>query len=310
MSRIAKVKKCFDNREQISFQNQQYINLVEHTFQKALEQDLQEGDISQVPAKLYKKETKADIIACTRGIVAGLEEIIHILNKNDLVVNSYFNDGNKIDNHEVLLSINGKISTILALERTILNFLQRLCGIATQTKKYADKIAHTDTYVIGTRKTIWGMWDKKAVQCGGGLSHRLGLFDAAMLKENHLKILKENHGFQAIKNSIEQTIKKNNPRFVEIEVSGAREFHKIADLLANLNTSTPKVIMFDHFSPTKIKGCLAEAKDKNYYQKIFFEASGNITLDNIRDYAEAGVDVISCGALTHSVKSLDLSMLF
>lgn len=310
MNRKEKIIQCFDNRTEISLQNQEYVDFVKQTFKNSLNNDIKSGDASQLPRKLYQYETRANIIAKQTGIIGGLEEIVHILKSFELNIETFFEDGERIDNNEIMLTISGKISQLLKLERTILNFLQRLCGIATKTKKFADQINHTDCFVIGTRKTIWGMWDKKAVQCGNGLSHRIGLYDAAMLKENHLKILKQENGFQAIKSSIENIIETKNPRFIEVEVTSLREFRKISELLAGIDDKTPKVIMFDHFSPTKIKGCLEEAQENKQYDKIFFEASGNITLDNIRDYAEAGVDVISSGALTHSVKSLDLSMLF
>lgn len=310
MNRKEKIIQCFDNRTEISLKNQEYVDFVEQTFKNSLNNDIKSGDASQLPRKLYQYETRANIIAKQTGIIGGLEEIVHILKSFELNIETFFEDGERIDNNEIMLTISGKISQLLKLERTILNFLQRLCGIATKTKKFADQINHTDCFVIGTRKTIWGMWDKKAVQCGNGLSHRIGLYDAAMLKENHLKILKQENGFQAIKSSIENIIETKNPRFIEVEVTSLREFSKISELLAGIDDKTPKVIMFDHFSPTKIKGCLEEAQENKQYDKIFFEASGNITLDNIRDYAEAGVDVISSGALTHSVKSLDLSMLF
>ncbi|HMA62687.1 MAG TPA: carboxylating nicotinate-nucleotide diphosphorylase [bacterium] len=310
MSRREKVKKCFDNMEQIGLHNEHYTKYIEDTFQRSLDHDIQQGDISQVPEELYKKTTSADIIARSRGIVAGLDEILYILQSKGLEVETGNRDGERIDIHEILLTVSGQTGQILKLERTILNFIQRLCGIATRTKKYADKIKHTETFVIGTRKTMWGLWDKRAVQCGGGLTHRLGLYDAAMLKENHLKILKQKNGYQAIRNSIQSIIDKKNPRFVEVEVTDLQEFKNIAEILVSINSNIPKVIMLDHFSPVKIKTALAMAQDKNFYDKIFFEASGNINIDTIADYAETGVDVISSGALTHSVKSLDLSMLF
>lgn len=310
MDRIKRIKDCFNVTEEISMENPVYVTHIEDIFKHALIQDLGEGDASQIPADLYKKQIKADIIARNHGIVAGLEEIIHILNSYGLKTEKQYKDGDRIDNHELLITIYGQISQILSLERTILNFLQRLCGIATQTKEMVNKIAHTNSFVLATRKTIWGAWDKKAVQCGNGLSHRLGLYDAAMLKENHLKILKESNGFQAIQNSLKKIIQEKQPRFIEVEVSNMREFRKITEVLINIEHPTPKVIMFDHFSPIKIKIAISEAKEKDFYDNLFFEASGNINIYNIKDYAESGVDVISSGELTHSVKSLDLSMLF
>ena len=310
MSRTDDVRRCFDNTQKISLQNNEYKSYVEQTFEHALRHDLKNGDISQSPPELYDHEIEANIVTKTRGVLAGLNELIHILKNYELKVTSYFTDGEEVNNNEIVLSMEGKISQILSLERTVLNFLQRLCGIAKKTKIFADQIGETDCFIMGTRKTIWGMWDKRAVQCGGGLTHRLGLYDAAMLKENHLKILKNRNGSRAIKNCLDNIISQKSPRFVEVEVTNIREFRKIANILTNLDNSIPKVIMFDHFSPIKIKGAISEAKEKGYYQKIFFEASGNITLDNVKDYAKSGVDVISSGSLTHSVKSLDLSMLF
>jgi nicotinate-nucleotide pyrophosphorylase (carboxylating) len=164
--------------------------------------------------------------------------------------------------------------------------------------------------VAATRKTLWGIIDKSALQYGGGLTHRLGLSDAAMLKENHLAVLRKSGNPQALPHAL-RSIVRNDPllSFVEIEVTNDDEFRQAVAAFRNLTTDVYRVIMFDHFKPEKIRDLVATTKAEGVYSEILFEASGNITLETIRNYADAGVDVVSVGALTHSVKSTDYSLL-
>lgn len=311
MDRKERILKCFNAQDELSVRNKKYQNFTEDMFNFLLKMDIGSGDSTQYPAKAYKKRIECAIVVKENGYVAGLEEVLHILNLYKIAVITEFIDGDKIVIGDILLKMQGESGQILKLERTILNILQRLCGIATMTSQYKERINKDDCYVIGTRKTLWGFWDKRAVQSGKGLSHRLNLEDAAMLKENHLNILKttcnENYILQGLDN-----IKKNNPylRFIEVEVTNKTEFWKVAYNLSKLRTNIPKVIMLDHFTIYQIKSLINEMELKGLYDEILLEASGNITLDNISNFAKSGVDVISSGALTHSAKGLDLSLLF
>ena len=310
MERVKEVKKCFD-AESINLSNQEYKSYISKIFNISLNYDLKSGDASQVPEDLYQKQAEAKLVAKESGLLAGLEEVEFILNNlnYDLQINLNFEDGNFVNSGDEILSLLGPISDILSVERTLLNFLQRLCGIATLTNQYMQKIEEQNSFISATRKTIWNMWDKKAVQLGGGLSHRLNLADAAMLKENHLQILKNQKGRHTIEKSIQQIVKNANLKFIEVETTNLGEFRSIGEILGKLPNSIYKVVMFDHFSPVKIKAALSEAKSYAYYDDILFEASGNINLNTVTEYAETGIDIISSGALTQPGKSLDLSLL-
>jgi len=309
--RSEKIRKCFDAANELKIVNEKYRRFVLNFFDNLLSIDLENGDVSQQPEEAYQYETDAAIIVKSFGIVAGLEEAIFILENKGLNLSSNLYSGNEIHPGDTLLSIKGKTSTILTLERTILNILQRLSGIATITKKYTDLITHTNCFVAATRKTFWGLLDKRAVQCGGGLTHRLSLYDAAMLKENHLAILKKSIGNQAIKTAIQESIKKfPSLRFIEVEVTSNEEFWEIVNIFNSIEAQVPKVIMFDHFLPEKITSLIEKLKTRNLHDQILLEASGNISLETVVSYAESGVDVISVGALTHSAPSMDYSLIF
>jgi len=306
MTRREKILKCFDAKDELTINNPKYKDFTKRLFDFILEADLGEGDASQFPPKAYQKKVECVIIVKENGYVAGLEEIVFLLSQYKIKSLTEFKDGDRIKIGDVLLKIQGESGKILALERTILNILQRMCGIATMTAKFMGRIKRDDCFAIGTRKTLLGFWDKKAVQCGGGLSHRLNLEDAAMLKENHLNVLGSD-----VVDGIENIIRRNqNLRFIEIEVTNEDEFWVMARHLCNVKFDIPKVIMFDHFTIAQIKKIIGEMQIKGIYDEIFLEASGNIELNSIEEYAKSGVDVMSSGALTHSVKGLDLSLLF
>lgn len=306
MTRLEKILECFDAKHELTIDNPKYKNFTEELFEFLLESDLGNGDASQFPPSAYQKTIECAIVVKENGIAAGLEEIEHLLNKYKVKMITDFQDGSKIKIGQILMKIQGESGRILALERTILNILQRLCGIATMTAKYMEQITRKECFAIGTRKTLLGFWDKKAVQCGGGLSHRLNLEDAAMLKENHLNVLAPE-----ILDGLENIIRQNNNlRFIEIEVTNEKEFWIMARHLCNVKFDIPKVIMFDHFTIGQIKKIIAEMQLKGIYDEILLEASGNIDLKSIGKFAQSGVDVISSGALTHSVEGLDLSLLF
>ena len=182
------------------------------------------------------------------------------------------------------MQIKGKIKDILKLERTILNILQRMSGIATTTNNIINKNKKSQALIVPTRKTQWGLLDKRAVSLGGGGTHRLGLYDWILIKDNHIKI--SNFKFQI-------------SNFFEIEVKNEKEL-KLA------LTTKPDAIMLDNFSAKKIKQILKKYQKK--LQKTIIEASGGINEKNISKYYNSNVDIISLGSLTHSVKSLDISL--
>ena len=189
----------------------------------------------------------------------------------------------RIEKGDAIIKLVGGIKTILKLERTILNILQRMSGIATQTAHLVKLCPHV--LICPTRKTQWGLLDKKAVTVGGGGTHRLGLYDWILIKDNHLKI--SNFEFRILN------------KFWEIEVKNEKELKKAIAL-------KPDVIMFDNFKPNQIKKLIKILHEK--HPQIIFEASGGINEETIKNYSQTGVDVISLGALTHSTKALDISL--
>ncbi|MFH1212809.1 MAG: carboxylating nicotinate-nucleotide diphosphorylase [Candidatus Neomarinimicrobiota bacterium] len=308
--RVKQVRQCFDASDELRVSRKYYRQMVLAFLENLLTIDTGVGDATQNPPKFYNRKCTAIIKAKSPTIVAGLAEIRAFLHHKDLKSESEFQDGDRADAGEIVLTIKGRAGQILNLERIILNVFQRLSGIATVTAEYSQAIAGLPCFVAATRKTLWGAIDKSALQYGGGLTHRLGLSDAAMLKENHLAILKKSGDPQVLLTALKAIAAVEPPlRFVEIEITNDDEFRQVVDAYKNLTMDIYRVIMFDHFTPENIKRLIEATKSEGAYQQILFEASGNITLETIRGYASSGVDVVSVGALTHSVKSADYSLL-
>lgn len=232
-------------------------------------------------------------------VVAGLPLIEALFDKMDAEVklNHQLQDGDFLSAGEVLVTIESDISSLLKVERTLLNFLRHLCAIATLTKKFVDMVRDTKLKILDTRKTSPGMrhLEKYAVHCGGGVNHRMGLYDAFMLKDNHMDFI---GGLQKALAVLPD--KKNNPLEVICEIRNLDELH-IA-----LEHGHDKVtrVLFDNMQPKQLKQCVKLVGD------IFeTEASGNLTLQNIQDVAQTGVDYASIGMLTYAAGQVDLSML-
>jgi nicotinate-nucleotide pyrophosphorylase (carboxylating) len=274
--------------------------ILEEKLRNMLAEDIGQGDITT--ALIIPEETwaKAEVVAKELGVVAGIEEAKILLESLRLKVEALVADGEKIKAKQVLLKISGDTRTILSVERTLLNILSRMSGIATTTRKLTEKIrkAGFKTKVACTRKTAPGLlyFDKKAVLLGGGDTHRLHLDDMILIKDNHI----------AVTGSIEKAVKivKENVSFskkIEIEVS------RIEDVLGAAKAGVD-IIMLDNFSPKQIEKAINLLKKAGFFGKILLEASGGITAENILAFASTGVDIVSLGELTDSAKALDLSL--
>ncbi|MFA6260745.1 MAG: carboxylating nicotinate-nucleotide diphosphorylase [Bacteroidia bacterium] len=265
----------------------------------AFAEDIGEGDHTSLACIPLSTQGKSVIVAKEPGIIAGLKLAEYIFNKLDpeLKVIANFMDGASVHPGDVVMEIQGSSISMLTAERTVLNFMQRLSGIATQTALYVNELKGLQTRILDTRKTTPGMrlLEKWAVKVGGGENHRMGLYDMILIKDNHVDFA---GGIQqAIKNV--QTYLKTNGLNLQIEIE-TRTFEEIKQVM---ETGGVHRIMFDNFSPENL------AKGVSMLNGLFeTEASGGITLQTLRAYALSGVDFISSGALTHSVKSLDLSM--
>ena len=264
----------------------------------ALKEDITSEDVSTNSVMPHPQAGEVDLICKEDGIICGLQvfERVFTLLDEKTTVEFLVQDGAEVHKGQLMAKVHGDIRTLLCGERTALNYLQRMSGIATMTHRYVKRLEGTKTKVLDTRKTTPGMrmLEKQAVKIGGGVNHRIGLFDMILLKDNHVDFA------GGIKNAIDRCHKylteKSLDLKIEIEVRNFDEIRQVLDC------GGVDRIMLDNFSVEDTKKAV-EMIDGKYET----ESSGGITFDTIRQYAECGVDFISVGALTHSVKGLDMS---
>jgi len=273
--------------------------LIDKFISDSLNEDVGDGDHTSLATIPAGKQGKAKLLVKDEGILAGVElalEIFHIVDAG-LKVTVFLNDGAKIKPKDVAFEVEGDARNILTAERLVLNCMQRMSGIATKTREIVDLLEGTNTKVLDTRKTTPGMryLEKWAVRIGGGVNHRFGLYDMILIKDNHVDY---SGGIrQAIENTQQYLINQNKKLAIEIEVRNIEELQQV------LETGGVNRILLDNFNYDTLREAV-----KIINGRFITEASGGITIDNIREYAACGVDYISVGALTHSVKSLDLSL--
>ncbi len=273
--------------------------MLEAIIQNALNEDIGEGDHSTLACVPENATGKAKLLVKDTGIIAGVElaeKIFHTFDP-ELKITVFIKDGTAVKPGDVAFEIEGKSRSILSTERLVLNFMQRMSGIATQTNQITKLIEGLDTKLLDTRKTTPGirLLEKWAVKIGGGHNHRFALYDMIMLKDNHVDYAGGiEHAILRTQEYLKTTGKKLK---VEIEVRNEDELKQV------LAVGQVDRIMLDNFTPERIKAVLPLIP-KQYE----VEASGGITLETIRSFAETGVDFISVGALTHSFKSLDMSL--
>ena len=260
-----------------------------------ISEDIQGGDITSV--LLPKKKIKAKIISRQEGVLAGVKFAGDIFRLKGCNVKIIKKDGAKLKSNQIILQISGNAGTVLSCERTALNLLSRMSGISTQTNFLVSKIRKINrkTKLYSTRKTAPGLrfFDKEAIMIGGGHKHRMSLNDMVMIKDNHLLVTNSMEGI--IKNA------RKRHKHVEVEVENQRDA-----ILAASSGAT--IVMLDNFSPVQIKKTITALQKKKLRNKVKLEASGGINSKNITAYAKTGVDMISVGSITNSVKGLDLSL--
>jgi nicotinate-nucleotide pyrophosphorylase (carboxylating) len=273
--------------------------IIHHFITNALAEDVGDGDHTSLATIPDGTIGKAKLLVKDYGMLAGVELAVEIFNQvdNNLKVNIFLNDGAEIKPKDIAFEVEGDAQNILKAERLVLNCMQRMSGIATKTREIVDLLRGTNTKVLDTRKTTPGLRyiEKWAVRIGGGVNHRFGLYDMVLIKDNHVDY---SGGIrQAIENTHQYLEKLGKKLAIEIEVRNLEELDQV------LQTGGVNRILLDNFNFNDL--CQAV----NIIEGRFItEASGGITIDNIRQYAECGVDYISVGALTHSVKSLDMSL--
>ncbi len=269
------------------------------------EEDIRDGDhtsLSCIPATQMGCQ---QLIIKDTGVLAGVEvakEIIHYFDP-ECRMEQLLEDGALVKPGDIAFRVYGKELSLLQIERTMLNIMQRMSGIATTTHTYQSLIADTGCHVLDTRKTTPGLryLEKEAVKIGGGMNHRIGLFDMILLKDNHVDFA---GGITAALTRAKTYCQERHKDLrIEIEVRNESEIQEA------LETGIPDRIMLDNFTPERTRKAVAQIREWEtaHDKKIEIESSGGITIDTLRDYALCGVDFISVGALTHSVKSLDMS---
>lgn len=307
--REKRVRRAFYRGEALSLRNQEYVQTLKYLSGELLREDSERGDLTVEAMGIGDVECEFEIRAKEAGVAAGLQEAEWLYEEAGLRVSDASEDGEKVAAGSVLLRVEGRADELFRFERVIVNLIQRMSGIATATCEMVDEIkTQPNAHVIATRKTPWGMLDKKAVQVGGGGTHRLSLSDAILIKTNHLRLARD-AGM-----SKEEVIRRawsNRERagFVEVEVTDIEEAMMAASELRDLQEadSCPCVLMLDNFSPQKTEAAIQTLQQHDLYDVILVESSGNITGTSLMAYAAAGVDAISVGALTHSVRALDVS---
>lgn len=273
--------------------------ILKEFIQRSVGEDLGDGDHTSLACVPWDATGKAELLIKAEGILAGInvaKEVFAAID-SDLKCQYFFEDGSKIKPGDVVLSVQGRQQSILKSERLVLNIMQRMSGIATSTRQYVDRLSGLKTKILDTRKTTPGLrfLEKEAVKIGGGLNHRMGLFDMIMLKDNHI------YYAGGIEKAIQKTneyLRKNNKELkIEIEASNLEDVRRII-AVGGINR-----IMLDNFNIDDTRSAI-KLIDGRYET----ESSGKITLETVRSYAECGVDFISVGALTHHLQSLDMSL--
>lgn len=271
--------------------------LIDDLLNLAFAEDVGDGDattLSTIPAEARGKQR---LIIKEEGILAGVDVARVVFHKfdPDLKMTVFINDGSHVKPGDIAFEVEGSVRSLLQTERTMLNIMQRMSGIATTTAKYQSRLEGLKTKVLDTRKTTPGlrMLEKEAVKIGGGCNHRIGLFDMILIKDNHVDFA---GGITQAVNAAKQYCKENGKDLkIEVEVRNTPEIEEA--LAAGVDR-----IMLDNFTPERTREAV-----KLINGRTEVESSGGITLDTLRQYGECGVDFISVGALTHSVKGLDMS---
>lgn len=275
--------------------------------------DTSPRDLTVAALRLPGKAATGEIVTREDGVSAGLEEFAFLLRASQVKVALVAKDGEAFVAGDVLARIEGDESRLLTVERVGLNLLQRMAGIATAARRLQERVArrNPECRVVATRKTPCGLLDKRAVHLGGAGTHRIGLGDAILIKNNHLAMLAAGEE-QAAPSAIERAWDlRKEAAFIEVEVRGtaaavaaAAEFRRLRE---TSDAAYPCLLLLDNMTPQQIASTIGELRAKNLYDDVLIEASGRIGEANIEEYAESGADAISVGALTHSARALDLA---
>jgi nicotinate-nucleotide pyrophosphorylase (carboxylating) len=303
------VESAYQKGKRLNLNNKRYLSWLENFFEKEYAEDVGAGDVTSKAVLAENKPQRALLNVKQSGVIGGIEEVSWFLQKHNLNVKVCIKDGEEALRGETVLEIRGGQKDILGAERIALNVLQRMSGVATETRRLTGLLKGCNTRIAATRKTPLRYLDKKAVFLGGGLTHRFGLWDSILIKDNHLETLKS----AGINDYVETALAKasvfaDKVGFIEIEATCHEEAIRAARKFKALQLKKPCIIMLDNFLPAAIEETLETLRGCSLYDAVLLEASGEITPENIREYAETGIDVVSLGYLTHSAKVLDMSL--
>ncbi len=303
------VENAYQKGKELNLNNKKYQSWLETFFDKEYLDDVGAGDITTEAILANNKPSRAVLKAEGSGVIGGIEEITWFLRKHNLEVKVFTEDGKGVLKGEPILEVYGGQKDILSTERIGLNVLQRMSGIATETRRLIDLLKGYNTRIAATRKTPLRYLDKKAVFLGGGLTHRFGLWDSILIKDNHLEALKS----EGVNDYIEEAIAKaskfaSKVGFLEIETTTREEAITAAKKFKSLRLKKPCVVMLDNMCPVEIGEVIETLRECDLYDSVLLEASGAINPENITEYAKTGIDVVSLGYLTHSAKVLDMSL--
>jgi len=323
-TRGERLKRALFRGDGLHVGNPVYLAAVAELLEALFLSDLGPGDLTVEALGLAKRRASARVVAKEPGVAAGIEEFQWLLGRSEISAKALKKDGDPIERDDVLIEIEGRRGDVLSYERTGLNLLQRMSGIATMTHRLQERVQRHNpkAVVAATRKTPWGLLDKRAVHLGGGGTHRLGLGDAILVKNNHLALLAVREE-EAVGVAIERAWAfRDKAAFIEIEVRSAESAVAAAQAFRRLReddstfhvrpqvraTSCPCLLLLDNMTPEQVRRTLDALESELLREEVLVEVSGEITESNLEEYAACGADALSMGALTHSPRALDISL--
>ncbi|MEW6672543.1 MAG: carboxylating nicotinate-nucleotide diphosphorylase [Thermodesulfobacteriota bacterium] len=301
------IAKAYDRSELLRLENPTYRERVRDFTEKWFQEDVGAGDVTTDALLLKDNRAKAVIKAKSSGVIAGIAEAEWFYHNHNINVEGIKTDGSAVKKGDIILALEGMGRDLLETERTGLNLLQRMSSIATLTRQMVERIGGRPVEIVPPRKNHWGMLDKKAVFLGGGLTHRLGLWESILIKENHLEAIKSEGHDDCIEIALERAFKFEKTVFVEIEVEDIEDCLKAAKKFREYKNGKPCIIMLDNFTVEDAGKAVAVLTQKNLREHVIIESSGRITPDNIVRYADTGVDIISMSYITYAQNICDLS---
>jgi len=313
LTREQRIERALFRAGTLTLEDARYREAVHALTEILLREDTAPADLTAKALGLQERNVRAAIVSQQGGVAAGLDEFVFLLREHGVEVELGKQDGDVVGPGDVLARAEGSERKLLASERVGLNLLQRMSGIATAARCLRERArSHGHARVVGTRKTPWGLLDKRALHLGGAGTHRLGLGDAILIKNNHLALLAPTEE-RAVPLAIDRAWPvRLGAAFIEVEVrregaarAAAQTFHRLRE---EASEEYPCLLLLDNMAPNQINGIVRMLQEENLWEHVLIEASGGISEANIEAYASSGADAVSVGALTHSVRASDICL--